>query len=62
MSNKDCNDAVGRVFDYIKIDKINEFIDNIVCISDVRKNFYKRLIGVRYEKIKEVYKLMENRS
>ena len=55
MSNEDCNDAIRRVFEKIKIDDIYNFIDNITEISNTRKSFYKRIIEIRYELLKEVY-------
>lgn len=55
MKNQDCNGALIRIFEKIDIDKINEFIDEISCISNIRKNFYKKIIFLRYEIIKEVY-------
>lgn len=39
MKNVECNKAIKRVFSYIDINEINNFIDNIPCISDIRKNF-----------------------
>lgn len=55
MKNQDCNSALIRIFEKIDIDKINEFIDEISCISNIRKDFYKKIIFLRYEIIKEVY-------
>lgn len=55
MENKDCNDAILRVFNNIKIDEINAFIDNIEKMGTIRKEFYKNLIKNRYEIIKSVY-------
>lgn len=55
MKNVECNKAIKRVFSYIDINEINNFIDNIPCISDIRKNFYKKIITFRYEIIKDVY-------
>lgn len=55
MSNEDCNDAIRRVFEKIKIDDIYNFIDNITEISNTRKSFYKRIIEIRYKILKEVY-------
>ncbi len=53
--NIDCNNALNRVFLNIKIEEIIDFIDNIECISDIRKKFYKKLILIRYEILKNVY-------
>ena len=55
MANEECNNAIIRNFKNIEIEKLNEFIDDIDSISDVRKNFYKKIINLRYETIKEVY-------
>ena len=37
------------------MDKIKKFIDNIECISNIRKDFYKKMIEQRYYIIKDVY-------
>lgn len=55
MKNEECNDAIKRLFANIKIDQIKSFIDNIGCMSDVRKDFYKKIIEHRYEIIKKIY-------
>ena len=55
MKDEMCNEAIKRVFEDIKIDKILSFIDEIDAISTVRKEFYKRLIKYRYDIIKKVY-------
>lgn len=54
--NEECNNAICRMFGKINIDEINRFIDEIPCMSDIRKEFYKKIIMVRYEILKEVYK------
>ena len=56
MKNPECNKAICRIFNNIKIEEINQFIDSIDCMSQVRKDFYKRIIEQRYLIIKEVYK------
>lgn len=55
LKNSDCNLAIVRIFDKIDIFKINSFIDNISCMSQVRKNFYKQIIFLRYNFIKKIY-------
>lgn len=55
MNNKECNKAIYRIFNNIKIHEIENFINKIECMSDVRKEFYKNLINTRYKIIKEVY-------
>ena len=54
-SNKECNEAIMRIFNNIKILEINAFIDNQDCISNIRKQFYKKIIKYRYDIIKTVY-------
>ena len=53
--NEECNNAINRLFININIDEIKKFIDNIECMSDIRKDFYKNIINQRYEIIKEAY-------
>ena len=53
--NKECNTAIKRIFTDINIDEINNFISNIECISLVRKEFYKNIIGQRYDILNQVY-------
>ena len=55
MKHEECNEAIYRVFKKINIEEINEFIDEIPAMSDVRKQFYKKIIKLRYDIIKEVY-------
>lgn len=56
MKNEECNHAIKRLFSNINIDEMNQFIDNIECMTKIRKDFYKKIIMQRYEIIKEVYK------
>lgn len=55
LKNKDCNDAIKRVFKKIDITEINKFIDEIPCMLDSRKEFYKKIINYRYLIIEDVY-------
>ncbi len=55
MKNKKCNEAIKRVFPNIKINEINNFINNIEEITTERKKFYKNIINLRYNVIKNVY-------
>ena len=50
MGNEDCNKAILRIVPSIDIELINAFIDNILYISDLQKDFYKTYINARYEK------------
>ncbi len=58
MKNEECNKAIERKFPRINIDEINNFINNIECISNTRKNFYMSIINKRYEIIKKIYNSM----
>ena len=51
LENKECNDALFRIFPKIELEKINKIIDETPFISNVRKEFYKKIIQMRYEKI-----------
>ena len=53
--NQECNNALLRVFRNIKIEEIDEFLKNITCISDIRKEFYKNIIHMRYEILENTY-------
>ena len=53
--NVECNKALRRMFPKIDIDKINSFIDDIECMSSIRKEFYKKIIKLRYDMFKVVY-------
>ena len=61
--NDSLNDAIIRIFPKINIDQINRLIHDIYCMSDVRKNFYIKIINYRYNKIKRIYdKLLKERQ
>ena len=57
--NKDCNEAIIRIFPQVNIEEINKFIMGIPCISNTRKNFYKEIINFRYDIIKYIYDEMK---
>lgn len=59
MSNSFLNDAIERIFKSIDMDVINSFIDNIECISNIRKNFYKSILKFRYDILKNVYERLK---
>ncbi len=56
MNNEECNKAIVRCFDNIKINEIEKFINEIECMSQIRKDFYKKIISIRYDILKEVAK------
>ena len=51
LTNKDCTEALLRVYPKINLKMINEFIDGIVEITGIRKMFYKTMLSKRYELI-----------
>lgn len=59
MKNEECNNAIKRLFTNINIYEIRKFIDNIECMSDIRKEFYKKIIEQRYEIIKWAYECIQ---
>ena len=58
--NEECNHAIKRLFAHINMDAINNFIDNIECMSEVRKAFYKKMIEQRYDILRIVYEELIN--
>ena len=60
MKNEECNSSLKRIFGKIDINKINGFIDEIDCISRVRKEFYKKVIYIRYEILRDTYNKIVN--
>ena len=54
-SNKYCNEALLRVFPKINIPKINDFMNSMERMSDVRKNFYMEVLSFRYHELEKVY-------
>ena len=51
--NVECTKALFRIYPKIDLIKINNLIDNIECITDLEKIFYKTIIKERKEKILE---------
>jgi hypothetical protein len=51
LENEECNKALLRIFPKIDLEKINNIIEETPTISKVRKEFYKKIIEMRYEKI-----------
>ena len=56
MKNDECNKAILRVFKKINIDKIISFIKEIQCMSNIRRDFYIKIISIRYDILKNIYK------
>ena len=55
MKNKECNDAIKRLFLNINMNEIKKFIYNIECISNIRKEFYKNIMEQRYNILEKIY-------
>ena len=51
LENEDCNKALATMTPLVDIDKINEVINKTPEISEIRKEFYKKIIKFRHEKI-----------
>ena len=51
LKNDDCNEALKRITPKIDMAKIQREIDDMIIISDIRKDFYKIMINERYDKI-----------
>lgn len=50
-NDRELIEAGKRIIPRINLDKINSIIDNTPYISEERKQFYKKLIEIRYKKI-----------
>ena len=51
--NTDCTNALLRIYPRINIDLIYKLINDIDCISDLEKAYYKTIIYERYKRILE---------
>ena len=49
FQDKECTKALLKIYPTINIDKINNFINNIEEISDIRKQFYKTMLQARFD-------------
>lgn len=49
--SKGCNEAVQRIVPKLDMKKINNIIDEIPCITDVQKQFYKETMNTRYRNV-----------
>ncbi len=60
LKNEECNNAILRITPLVDMKKIYQIIDETPTISDIRKEFYKKIINERFEKIlKENYKKLK---
>lgn len=59
FESNDCSKALFDIFSKIDMNKIENLIDEIPCISDLRKKFYKTILNKRYDLIlKPAYDLI----
>ena len=49
LKNEDCNKALLKLFPKIDLEKVNRIIDETQFISNIRKEFYKKILKLRYE-------------
>ena len=56
MNNEECNNAVKRIFKKIDLKRITDFIQKTEYMSKIRKEFYEKIITLRYEILEQVYK------
>ena len=54
LKNEDCNKALLKLFPKIDLKKINTIIDETPSISNIRKEFYKKILKLRYEIILKI--------
>ena len=63
LENDDCNKALVRIFSKIDMNKIYEIIEQTPYISDIRKEFYKKILNLRYNIIlKSSYEDLTNKN
>lgn len=60
LKNEECNSALLRVFPCIHFEEIEEFINQISCMSDIRKDFYKEVLKCRYNILSNTYYQLNN--
>lgn len=51
LENKDCNQALKRIVPRINLQRINELIEEVSCLNELQRNFYKTMLKERKEKI-----------
>lgn len=62
LQNEDCNNALIRIYSKINIDEIFKLVNNINIISNIRKEFYCKVIEGKYKEILTVaYKRLNNK-
>ena len=51
LKNEDCNKALLKLFPKIDLEKVNRIIDETQFISNKRKEFYKKILKYKYDKL-----------
>lgn len=51
LQNEECNQALTRIVPRIDLKKINEMIEEISCITDLQRSFYKTMLAERKVRI-----------
>lgn len=51
LENEECNKALLRIFPKINLENIKKIIYDTPVLSNIRKEFYIKIITLRYEKI-----------
>ena len=49
LENEDCNRALLKIFPKIDFEKIDNIINETPLISDIRKEFYRKILKLRYD-------------
>lgn len=57
LQYEECNKAIMRVYHRIDMQQVEQIVNAIEGITDVRRDFYKKMLRVRYDKLlKEPYR------
>ena len=57
LQYEECNNALMRVYHRIEMQQVEQIINRIEGISNTRREFYKQMLGMRYDKLlKEPYR------
>jgi glutamyl-tRNA reductase len=51
LSFEECNKALRRIVERFDMEEIEKLIENTAFISEIRKEFYKKIIQQRFDKI-----------
>ena len=51
LKNEDCNNTLKRIYNKINLDNIFKLINSIDVISEIRKQFYCKVIEKKYKVI-----------